>query len=192
MSDLLVVARASPAPNEPASVEFDLTEVNKAEARLVEIAGLTPSKAPELMATMNTAFSKASKATVQLQYEKVRAKRYLDRLEAQILLDRVPKIMADRGLATTKSPAGSEDLRKAVVQGEADYQLACEVLDRVTAMHALVAGKARALEMAYSNIKAMVGENSFNWAGNRNTNHHEQGASSPPASGFGKPNLKGS
>jgi hypothetical protein len=58
--------------------------------------------------------------TIELEYQF--AVREAEKIRAEVLLDRVPKILAEKGLATAKNPMGSEDLRDAVLAQDTELR----------------------------------------------------------------------
>lgn len=144
---------------------LDLRVVNIAEARIPEVAIVTPEKAPELLAAFNVAYLEASRMAIQLEEELLRAKQTVERVKALIILDRAPKILTERGLSTGKNPAGSADLRQAVIDSDPEYQQAVDIVNAIDCYMALMKNKAKGIEMAYTSVKRILGENAFNYAG---------------------------
>jgi len=107
-----------------------------------------------------------------------------------LLLDIAPRVLADRGLATSK------DLRDAVVDSDVQYQECLERQGTIKAYQELLKGKSKALEMAYTSVKKILGERPMGGGGGYNPNVHtpEQRESldepgqneSRPTSGFTK------
>jgi len=151
-------------------VEFDLTDVSKTEARIVEIAAVTGAKAPELLAAFNRAYLDCSRAMAGLEAEVAGSKRNVMRVKSRLLLDVVPGILAAKGLATAKSPMGSEDLRQAVLDSNDEYLAAQELLSKHECYLELVKGKMKGIEMAFSSVKRIVGETNYN--GHKNNFSH--------------------
>lgn len=150
-----------------APLQIDLQSVYKAESRIPEVAFVTPQKAPELLATFIEAYQLLNQSIVSLDFERSQAERASNRVRATILIDKMPEIIAKKGLATSRSPAGSEDIRKAVLDLDPEYTSS---LDKIDALHAaveLLKGKMKSIEMAYTSVKKIIGEGAYNF---RNTN----------------------
>lgn len=181
----IVVPRGVPGL---APVTIDITVLVRAEARIVEVAAVTPVKAPELLATFNIAFLEASKFIALVEQELVQAKRFADKRRSVVILDVVPQVLATKGLATAKNPMGSEDLRRAILDGDEEYQ---KCLDRVNVIECyleLLKGKQKGIEMAYTSVKKLLGEQAFNFGNNHNLSAGgEDGATAGQKVGFGKP-----
>lgn len=182
---MLTVPRVDPPAGEAPVVQFDLTQISRAEGRIEEIAGITPGKAPELLATFNSAYAKSARVMAGVQMERVRAQRALERLKSDITLNRVPALLEEKKLKT------SVDLREAVIALDPEYQRLQEQCDHLDAIYELMKGKTRALDMAMSSVKRLLGENAFNWKRPGTSAGNEDRPSLPAASsnGFGKANI---
>lgn len=112
---------------------FDMRKIYKAEARMCELSGVTREKAGELLYTFIEAGDEARRYLATLHAEFSRCKQRLREIEAVIVLDKAADRLKQKGLTSTRSPAGSEDLRKAVVNQDPDYQQAADVLAQVEA-----------------------------------------------------------
>lgn len=146
---------------------FDMSSIYDVEARISEVAFVTPHKAPELLARFNEAFLELTRLITATEYEQIQAKKNANRIRSIILLDKAPQILKEKGLATAKSPAGSEDLRNAVLDSDDEYQSALDRADQITAVIKLLQGKLKAFEMAYSSVKKIIGENAYNMSNPR-------------------------
>lgn len=168
---------------------FDLSVVDKAEARVMEIASLTPAKAPELLASFNAAYIIAIKAQAAVQHELVVAKRFTEKARATALLDRVPDILRAKGLSTPKNPMGSEDIRTAVLEMDEEYSQALDRVNFLSCILELVKGKAKGVEMAYTAVKKVIGEQAFNYSGARTSSGNEGNSTAGQTrhSGIGTP-----
>lgn len=154
MSDLILSANMAlvvPIVNGQKTV-FDMRNIYKAEARLIELCDITKAKAGELRYTFITAWSEASRYIGQLKKEVMRAKAKLRSVKAIVVLDRAPEELKRRGLSSSRSPAGSEDLRSAVVDHDKDYIAAEELVIEITASMAFMETKAETFKMAYFSV----------------------------------------
>jgi hypothetical protein len=168
---------------------FDLAVVDRAESRVMEIATVTPTKAPELLASFNAAYIVAIKAQAAIQHELVVAKRLAEKARATALLDRVPDILKQKGLSTPKNPMGSEDIRTAVLESDEQYSQALDRVNFITCILELVKGKAKGVEMAYNAVKKVLGEQAFNYSGPRTSSGSEGNTTAGQTRhpGFGTP-----
>lgn len=137
-------------------VVLDLRELFAAKARLVELQAVTRLKAGELLHTFIRAWSDTAKLHKVAERHLTRAKRRVKEVRAVVVLDRGPEELKKRGLATTRSPGGSEDLRDSVVSCDHDYQAACERLEQIQAAAALLEIEAETFKMAYFSVNKLV------------------------------------
>lgn len=188
MNDNIVLCPAGTPGGQPTEVNFghwaDL------ETRIGEIATVTPTKAPELLATFNRVCLDLERLHNNLELEHQYSLRHAERVRGQVILDRVPKILIEKGIATAKNPLGSEDIRNAILSQDQEYQDALERCDQIRAMVKLISSKYDAFERAFRSVSKLVGEAVFNYGSNRSlsgdTGSAEPGEKQPPP-GFGRP-----
>lgn len=185
MADALqmLVPRALPGLT---PLAIDLTEVIRAESRIHEIATLSAGKAPELLAAFNLAYIEASRAIALLEQELSQAKRRCDQVRAMVILDRVPRVLAERGLASSKSPMGSEDLRRAVLDMDPDYQQAAQLVADIDGSVEVVRSKLRGIEMAYNSVKKLLSDQTFSFIGSLSAGNEGNATIGQVVNGFGK------
>jgi hypothetical protein len=168
---------------------IDLSKVYSIEARIEEVAFVTPTKAPELLARFNEGYLFLHKQICLLEYELVQATREANKIRSIVLLDRVPVILEQKGLGG-KNRAGSEDLRNAILDGDEEYQSARETVEQVSCIIELLKGKLKAFEMAYTSVKKLLGEGAFNMLsrnpGTGTNPDTKVGQVDRPVQGFGK------
>jgi hypothetical protein len=150
------------------TLSINLGSLKKAENRIQEIAIVTASKAPELLAFFNSAYLEGSRLIALLELEVNRATRSANAIKSVVILDRAPEILKAKGLATDKNPGGSADLRQAVLEGDSEYQAALEVQQHLEATLELIKGKNKGIEMAYTSVKKILGESSYETRRNPN------------------------
>lgn len=134
----------------------DMRRVNRARSRLFELASLTTAKAGELLATFIEAWGDARRYATTAQREFSRAKQRLREVRATVVLDKAPDELKRRGLASTRSPAGSEDLRDGVVNSDPDYQRAADLVAYAEALAQYLGDIAEELKMAYFTANKLV------------------------------------
>lgn len=142
-------------------VLIDLREISGYEARLDDVAIVTKQKAPELLSIYNRAYLEVSKTATTLENDLAGAERHQGEVRSRIVLDDAPRILKEKGLVSAKSPAGSEDLRTAVLEGNSEYQDAVELCEQIRCVIALLRGKQKAFENAYTAVKKIMGEDAF-------------------------------
>lgn len=140
---------------------LDLSKPATAMARIREVAIVTPHKAPELLATFNEAYLSLHEAIVRLEAEKLIADREANKIRSVVMLERAPKMLAEKGLTTKSAPGGSEDFRRAVLDADEEYQDALDIVQQLTCVVELLKGQQKAIEMAYTSVKKILGERTF-------------------------------
>jgi hypothetical protein len=158
MSDVLLLSRdALTVPSSKGKPHvFDMRRIHKAEGRLIELANVTRLKAGELLYAVIDAFGEARNHLAVLRMEFGASKQKLRTIRGIIVLDRVQEVLKVKGLANTRSPAGSEDLRDGVVNTDPDYLEAADNLSQVEAAMEHMEGKVKKLEMAYFAINSLT------------------------------------
>ena len=145
----------SGTPGGQASI-INLKEIANIESRIQDVRIANPGNAAELLSCFNIAWLDLAKQIVFLRKEKNDALRHADRVRARIILDEVPNELKKKGLLSTRSPAGSEDLRQAVLALDPVHQDALERVDAITAVIELLQCKATAFDMAYTSVKKIL------------------------------------
>lgn len=162
MSDTILSANDAlliPVIDGKKPIVLDMREIRRAQARLIELRSVTKLKAGELIYTFIDAWSRAATYAVQLKAEVQRAKARMREARAVVVLDKVPEELKRRGLASARSPAGSEDLRTSVVDRDRDFQAAEDLVIQLTAEHALMETRAEQFKMAYFSVDRDNGPN---------------------------------
>jgi hypothetical protein len=160
MNDLILGANEAlvfPSGNgadEP--VVLDLRKVFKAEARLIELHHVTRVKAGELLHCFIEAWHDARQGQARARKQLVVAKRKLKEIKAEVVLDRAIDILKAKGLISTRSPSGSEDLRESVVTRDPSYQRASERMEQIEAAVEFMEIKAEVFKMAYFAVNKLV------------------------------------
>ncbi len=143
------------------ALTFDLTQSYQAELRIPEVAFVTPQKAGELLATFNVSILDLAHKVTQLELEVCRAKRSAARIHSRVVLDETKDILKAKGLAKDSNPAGSADLREAVLEGHDEYQQALETVELLEAASKLLQNRKHGIELAYHSVKRLLGESGF-------------------------------
>lgn len=142
------------------TLTVNLADIAQVEARIPEVARVTPQKAPELLATLNMAWRDISDLVVVLRHEHNLAKSNHKKVRSRILLDVVPGIIRERDLSDSK------DMREAILDGNEEVQTAQQMEYELACVVELLQGKKQSIEMAYSSVKKLLGEGAFNFLGN--------------------------
>lgn len=141
------------------SLSFDLNPIIELEKRKKELSYVNKETAPELMYVFNEGFAEVSKMSIRVyqEYEKMYQKSRERR--ARVILDVAPEELKKRNLLSSRSPAGSEDLRDAVLDLDAEYNELLEKTSALKAAYQFLKIKAKSMEMAYQAIKKIIDPN---------------------------------
>jgi hypothetical protein len=150
IGNLLKVPRGTPNL-EP--MEFELGSLLKVENRKAEIAYVNKETAPELLTAFNEAYCATKRMMNQINLEYMNSKRYADQRRAIVILDVVPEVLKRKGLSTTRSPGGSEDLRKAVLDLDTEYNALLDIVAVLETAYEFLNIKAKGFEWAYHAVK---------------------------------------
>lgn len=166
---------------------IDLSLVYEVEQRIKEVAFVTPAKAPELMARFNEAYLVLTEELPKIDYQRLLAQREADRRKSVVILDEASKIIKEKGLSN------SADVRKAILDLDSMYQDLLDKTQQIACIYETLEGKKKAIEMAYTSAKKVLGE-SMHTTSNRLSAFLEESAeagqttdSSGFVKGFGKP-----
>lgn len=136
---------------------IDLKEIFDAEKRGHELTGVTMLKAPELLYTFSRALSDTKTAIAWINGKAWRpCKRAIDSRVAVIVLDEAKRILEDKGLATSRTPGGSADLRKVVVDADPEIKRLRDILDQIEAAIEQLDIKAKDFERLYFSVQKVV------------------------------------
>jgi hypothetical protein len=156
---------------------LDLQAILMAEIRQGEVANVTPQKAPELLAVFNENWRDLHKVITQLTAERNRAEKEVAKRKAVLLLEIVPQRLSQKGIASTA------DTREAVVTLDEKHCMLQERADQIEAIVEYLKGKLKSFENAFSSVKKIMGEDSYNFASRPN------GALKGDTYGVSRPNI---
>lgn len=139
-----------------APLQIDLTIAYKAESHIKEIAAANQSNALWFASVFSEAYNSLSRAYGALHYEVASAAIAARKKRAVLVLDVAPRIAKEKGLSSTRSPTGSEDVREAICYSDPEYAAIEEYRAALEAAKELVFLKLRAMQMAYDATKAIV------------------------------------
>lgn len=168
-----VLTVPSGTPGKP-PIEINLGAILISEQRQDEVAAVTPMKAPELLAEFNRSWRELHRIVATLTANENQAKKAVAKRKGVILLEVVPVKLAELKLST------SVDLREAVINTDPEYQQLQEVADQLAAVIEHLKGKMKSFENAFTSVKKIMGEDTYNMAG-RGRNHSLSGDTSRPA-----------
>ena len=147
---------------------FDMTDIRQAEARLGEVALTNSNRAAELLTTFNQAYLNISRYLNFLEYEAGVAERRLAEVRAIFLIDKLPALLAEKNLATSRSPLGSEDIRQAFLDRDPDYKRMQELIGNLECYVGLFETIQIGFENAYNSVKKLLGTSGSEYRPNPN------------------------
>jgi hypothetical protein len=155
-------------------ITIDLAAILRSESRQDEVATVTPGKAPELLAEFNRSWLRIHDVYAKLEKEKNTAEKEADKRKGILLLEVIPKTLADKGIAS------AADTRKAVIDTDAEYEILTDRLDQLKAAVLYIKGKLKSFENAYNSVKKIMGEDKFQNYSQHNVSGdtHSRGAGS--------------
>jgi hypothetical protein len=136
-------------------IALDLADIRYTEQRIADIQHVNPHKAPELLTVFNQAYLQLGEHIARLTYQENRAANELDKIKGRLLIDEIPAIIADKKLSNSK------DIRDALISADPTYQECKDLYDQLVAATALLKGKQKSIEMAYTSVKKIIGENNY-------------------------------
>jgi len=140
-------------------VTFDLTEIYKVEARVIDTQNVTSkAKGQELAALFNDAHLKLITLIGKARLAEREAEKKANAIRSRIVLDEAKDILKAKGLAKDSNPAGSADLRDAILDGSTEYQAALDDVAMVEAAIELLQGKADSIKMAHFSARGASDE----------------------------------
>ena len=132
---------------------INMTEIYTIEARKIEVACVTKTKAPELMQIFERGYSEVSRILPRVAYELSVAEDERNKRAAVVHLDEAPRILKEKGLANSRNPAGSADLREAVLNQDQEYLRLKDRVEQIKAVYEFLKLRLKGFEMAFSSVK---------------------------------------
>lgn len=136
----------------PDGKQYDMTVINQAEDRVHEIAVVTPTKAPELMALFSRACFTLSRhlASMYLGYQN--AKKATANRKAVMIIDVIPTKIAEKKLSQ------NDATRQAFLDLDSEYSEALDKENQFEAAVMLVKRKIEDMEGALNAVKKVLAD----------------------------------
>lgn len=147
---LLKVPRGTPGL---VPLELDMEHIKTIEKRSPEVAYVNKETAPELLSTFNQAYCEVLRMMTQIAFEKTQAVKYADMRKAIVILEVAPAKLKEKGLATQRSPGGSEDLRQAVLALDTEFLDLQDKVNMIQSVYDFLKVKAKNFENSYNSVK---------------------------------------
>lgn len=139
-------------------IELSMGSIRRAIERLEEVAIINDHKAPELISCFIKAYADLTDHISRVSSEVVKAKNAVAKRTAIVTLDESPRILREKGLISGRSPAGSEDQRRAVLEVDEEFLKTRDRLQELEAYAELLEGKRDSIERAYLAVRKIIGE----------------------------------
>lgn len=133
-----------------------MENVYRAEARIRDLAFVNRDTAGELLAEFNEAYSILSRQYGKVHYLTSSLDRLRRKRKAVLTLDVIPEKLKEKGLATSRSPIGSEDVREAFYASDEEYDRLSDGLGQAEAVKEMLGLKLRSFYNAIDSIKTVV------------------------------------
>lgn len=147
--ELQVLSAPRGAPGQP-PIQLDMTDLNRAEARLSEVSLVSNATAADLMGLYNQSANLASKYTSWLDYEIMVSSRHLDLAKAVVILDKLPEEIQKYKEAGLKA---NDDFRNALIARDPECASKRQTMEQLMAIRALLEAKIKTFVRAYNSCK---------------------------------------
>jgi hypothetical protein len=134
------------------TIRIDLGEIAQAEARLMEVATVNQTTAPELLATYNRVWLKLDRTVGNLTWQRDQATNKYKRARADAKLACTDDVLKAKGHSKA-----SADLREAIVETDETVIKTKECLDTIEVVLSVIKGKREAFLNAYNSVKKLTG-----------------------------------
>jgi len=138
------------------AVSLDMAPCFTAEARIFEIAFADKAKAKDLFSEFTRAYIYAGKLHAMLKMHVAKATTESRRRRAVILLDLMPEMAKEKGLASSRSPTGAADIREAFFYKDEEFLAIEDSRAALEAAEALLFSKLMAFREAADAVKQML------------------------------------
>lgn len=128
-----------------------LCKLAVAEVRVGEVAIVTSSTAPELLAFYNKSWAEVNDLLSAVVYQKRIAESRLRDIKNQKLLDEVPDIIKEKKLP------GSKDIRDAILESYPECKELQEKIYQFECVMSLLETKSKKFENAFTSVKKLYG-----------------------------------
>jgi hypothetical protein len=156
MADSSTTFAISPYRKGGLPLKFDMAQVFSAESRMHEISFAGKIQSKDLFATFTRAYIYVSNLHAMVKLHVARASTEARKRRAVLIIDHIPGMAKEKGLATSRSPTGAEDIREAFLYKDEEYLLIEEGRAALEAAEALLFGKMMAFREAADACKQML------------------------------------
>lgn len=148
-------------------IVIDLDAVSQLEKRLAEVAYVSLSTGPALLAYFNEYYLNISKVIHLLSMELINASTELSRIWGEAYLFRAPRLIESKGLGSKQSPFGTDPQKQAAAEIDQDYLQAVRTEKEIkTWIEYLKEVRSRA-DHGYQSVKKIMGDTPNSGVGDR-------------------------
>ncbi len=134
----------------------DLADIYQLEKRKVEVATVTKSTAGSLLRALEDGFAQTGNLLAMVSHKSTAIELLIKRREAYLTIEVIPSTLQQKGLATARSPSGSEDLRKSVMALDVELQNLENIQAQVQALKELLKIKVQGFQMSFTATKRVI------------------------------------
>jgi hypothetical protein len=124
-------------------LSMDMSSIRSAESRIIEAKMVNPATYADLESSYNEAYRDLKRYLSAIGYQIVFTEKALEEVKADIILDKYPLFLEEKGIKKTQDNA---DLRKAFMARDPDYQLTLDRLNQLRALESNFDGKIKVFE----------------------------------------------
>lgn len=136
--------------------EVDMDKILRLDARKVEIPIVSKVTGGELMRAMEEGHGIAGRLLASVALEAARIQDAINKRAAVIVLDEIPALLKAKGLATARSPGGSEDQREHALNADDQLGALKECLAQLESIKAILKIHVQGFIMAFSAVKRVM------------------------------------
>lgn len=156
MSNSNAVLAIAPYRKGGLPLKLDLGPSFISEARIHEISFADKTRAKDLFAEFTKAYIYASKLHAMCKLHVARAAIESRKRRSVLIIDFMPEMAKAKGLSTSRSPTGAEDIREAFLYRDEEFLLIEDGRAALEAAEALLFGKMMAFREAADAVKQML------------------------------------
>lgn len=123
------------------AVNLDMTALKVAEKRLIEAKIVSPSTYTDLEHTFGEAYRELKRNLSTVGYQIMKVKSEIEKIKANILLDKYPEFLKERG-----AKFDNASIRDAFLARDEEYMQAKDRLDSLTALEIFLEGRIKVME----------------------------------------------
>lgn len=166
-------------------ITIDLHPIFLSEARQDEVATVTPTKAPELLAEFNHTWRDIHAHLTQLEAEKNKAEKEVKKRKGVLILEVIPARLKELQIAS------AADTREAIINTDEEYLRLTDRFDQLKAAIMFLKGKQESFENAFTSVKKIMGESTYNYGANPRLSGNTESGKRPQQTSGSKPGVFG-